>query len=502
MGIMLGGIQGLIIRDCYFRNQPDSGSHDEGGIDFEAGGNGCLIDHCTFENNAGAAIEVLGLKSPQTTNIEIRGSRFIRNNTAKKLGPSEIFIWGRVRDPSVCRSTGVVEGNGYVLLPGIEFFVNEAPELTSWTLQGNTQYATVAEIDRAMPLNRPPVVDAGADIRTDRPRVALAGSIRDDGKPSGKPLSIIWELLQRPEIAKKSLDPLPRRPDGPACRLHLEPLLLESHPGGSDCQECPSKLCSPQEFTTESMAMRLVLLGTTGYHPNEQRHTPCMLLPECGVMFDAGTAMFRAPRFLETPTLDIFLTHAHLDHIIGLTYLFSVVRQHPLERVRVFAEEEKLTAIREHLFSEHIFPVRPPMEFCALKTGQEIPLPNGGRVAHFPVEHVGSTVGYRIDWPDRSMAYVTDTTAALDADYVERIRGVDLLVHECYFPDGHEDWAAKTGHSCTTPVAQVAKAAGVRRLVMVHVDPVATDADPVGLDAARRVFPNTELGRDLDEIEF
>ena len=99
MGIMLGDPQGLIIRNCIFRNQPDSGSHDEGGIDFENSGNGCLIDHCTFENNAGAAIEVLGLKSPQTTNIEIRNSRFIQNNTAKKLGPAEIFIWGRVRDP-------------------------------------------------------------------------------------------------------------------------------------------------------------------------------------------------------------------------------------------------------------------------------------------------------------------------------------------------------------------------------------------------------------------
>ncbi|MHB8897737.1 MAG: LamG-like jellyroll fold domain-containing protein, partial [Thermoguttaceae bacterium] len=198
MGIMLGGTHGLVIRNCHFRNQPDSGSHDEGGIDFEAGGNGCLIDGCTFENNAGAAIEVLGLKSPQTTNIEIRRSRFIQNNTAKKLGPSEIFIWGGVRDPSVCRSTGLVEGNGYVLLPGIEFFVNQAPQLTSWTLRGNTPYKSAAEIDRAMPLNRPPVVSAGADIRTDRLQVALAGSVKDDGKPSGGPPSIAWEVLEGP----------------------------------------------------------------------------------------------------------------------------------------------------------------------------------------------------------------------------------------------------------------------------------------------------------------
>ena len=184
MGIMLGGTDGLIIRNCYFRNQPDSGSHDEGGIDFENGGNGCLIDRCTFENNAGAAIEVLGLKSPQTTNIEIRDSRFIQNNTAKKLGPSEIFIWGGVRDPSVCCSTGTVQGNGYVLLPGIEFFVNEAPELTSWTLRDNTQYATAAET-RPRDAAQPPAGRRGRGRYPHRPAESRRSParVRDDGKP-------------------------------------------------------------------------------------------------------------------------------------------------------------------------------------------------------------------------------------------------------------------------------------------------------------------------------
>jgi len=248
--------------------------------------------------------------------------------------------------------------------------------------------------------------------------------------------------------------------------------------------------------------MRLVLLGTTGYHPSEHRHTPCMLLPEVGVMFDAGTAMFRAARFLNANSLDIFLSHAHLDHIIGLTYLFSVVREYPLQQIRVFGEAEKLAAIEEHLFSEFIFPARPPMAFHELGANGSVEAHGGVRVSHFPLQHVGGTLGFRVDGPEGSMAYVTDTTAAVDADYVERIRGVDLLVHECYFPDGQEEWAAKTGHSCTTPVAQVARAAGVGQLVLVHVDPLATEVDPIGLEAARRVFPNTQLGADLMQIEF
>lgn len=252
--------------------------------------------------------------------------------------------------------------------------------------------------------------------------------------------------------------------------------------------------------------MKLILLGTTGYHPNDRRHTPCMLIPECGVMLDAGTAMYRAAGYLETPELDIFLTHAHLDHVIGLTYLFSVMRMHPLDRITVHGEAEKLAAIDRHMFAEELFPKRPPFESRPLQS--EVALPLGGRLTHFPLKHQGGSIGLRLDWPasgktaGRSMAYVTDTTAAMDADYVEKIRGVDLLVHECYYPDANADWANQTGHSCTTPVAQVARQADVGRLVLVHINPLATEDDPIGLETARAIFPKTELGEDLMEIEF
>ncbi|MBM3499455.1 MAG: hypothetical protein FJX74_12385, partial [Armatimonadetes bacterium] len=196
MGIMLGDPRGLIIRNCTWRNQPDSGSHDEGGIDFENSGDGCLIDHCTFRNNAGAAIEVLGLRAPQTRNVEIANSRFLANNTALKLGPAEIYVWGRSPDPDVCCSTGTVHDNGHVVLPGVEFFVNEAPKTTQWTLRDNTGYATPAELDAAMPFNGPPEVEAGPDVHSGRAKVRLAGSVRDDGRTDA--LEVRWEVLEGP----------------------------------------------------------------------------------------------------------------------------------------------------------------------------------------------------------------------------------------------------------------------------------------------------------------
>jgi ribonuclease Z len=247
--------------------------------------------------------------------------------------------------------------------------------------------------------------------------------------------------------------------------------------------------------------MKLLLLGTGGYHPSERRHTACLMLPQAGIVLDAGTGFFRVREHVETPTLDIFLTHAHLDHVVGLTYLLSATSQKPLKRITVHGEAAKLAAIREHLLNEQLFPAPLPCEWKPLP--QESLEISGARVRHFPLDHPGGSTGYRLNWPDgRSMAYVTDTTASPDAPYIRHISGVDLLIHECNFPDGQEEWAAKTGHSSLTPVAEVAAKANVGRLVLTHFDSLDDSDDPVDIATARRIFPATELGRDGLQLEF
>ncbi len=217
-------------------------------------------------------------------------------------------------------------------------------------------------------------------------------------------------------------------------------------------------------------------------------------------MLDAGTGMFRVAKRLQTAELDIYLSHVHLDHCIGLTFLLGITHVHPLDHVRVHGLAENLKAIDEHLFAPALFPKRPAIELLPLRPLE--PLPGGGRLTNFPLTHQGGSTGFRLDWPGHSMAYVTDTTALPTADYIEKIRGVDLLVHECYFSDEHSELAARTGHSHTTPVADVAKRADVGRLVLVHINPMAEEADPIGLDAARAIFPDTLIGEDLMELEF
>ncbi|MEX2185957.1 MAG: MBL fold metallo-hydrolase, partial [Pirellulales bacterium] len=210
--------------------------------------------------------------------------------------------------------------------------------------------------------------------------------------------------------------------------------------------------------------MKIVLLGTAGYHPNARRHTACVMLPELGLVLDAGTSMFRVRDHLATDELDIFISHTHLDHVVGLTFLLDVLYQRTMHRVTVHAEQHTISAIKNILLSAPLFPVKLPCEFRPLDTeamaqseaiaSRGLSIAGGGTLTWFPLQHPGGSTGFRLDWPERSLAYVTDTTADADADYVELIRGVDVLLHECNFRDGQETFARQTGHSSATSVAR------------------------------------------------
>ena len=225
------------------------------------------------------------------------------------------------------------------------------------------------------------------------------------------------------------------------------------------------------------------------------------MLPELGVVLDAGTGMFRVRDLIETDTLDIFLTHVHLDHCIGLTFLYDVFYEKQLSRVTVHVDGQKIAAIKEHLYSDSLFPVEPNFDFQPFGR-QPIELCDGSTLKTIPLEHPGGCLGFRLDWPDRNLAYITDTTAHVDADYVTAISGIDTLIHECYFPDGWEDKAELTGHSCLTPVAQVAAKANAKSLYLVHVNPLDESETPLNLESVSGTYKNVTVASDRMVIEI
>ena len=72
--------------------------------------------------------------------------------------------------------------------------------------------------------------------------------------------------------------------------------------------------------------MKLVLLGTGGYHPNQLRHTACVMLPEIGLIFDAGTSFFRVPEYLQTDqSADRALPRSPRSHLWADLFLANFI---------------------------------------------------------------------------------------------------------------------------------------------------------------------------------
>ncbi len=246
--------------------------------------------------------------------------------------------------------------------------------------------------------------------------------------------------------------------------------------------------------------MNITCLGSGGYQPTETRHTSCFLLASEGIVLDAGTGLFRLPQYLETDKLDILLSHAHLDHVVGLTYLLHVRDRCP--NIVIHGEASKLAAVQQHLFSELLFPILPSVTFRPLEeSSKSIVVGDQCQVSWFPLTHPGGSIGYRLDWPDRALGYVTDTTADPASPYIPHVHGVSLLVHECYFDDDQSELAQLTGHSCVSDVAQVALAAKAKQLALMHIDPQETQPDRL-LNKCREQFADTVLCRDRETMSF
>jgi ribonuclease BN (tRNA processing enzyme) len=224
----------------------------------------------------------------------------------------------------------------------------------------------------------------------------------------------------------------------------------------------------------------LVPLGTNGFIPSFGRQTMSFLLVESGaaLLLDAGSGV---SRLLEGPVaklldgierLDVLLTHYHLDHVIGLSYLPGVARD---RRLRIFAPAPPLTEGGPEALGALIAPPLFPITLDRWPMPVEV-VPYGGpelEVGPFRLRvraqrHPGGSAGVRVD--DR-LAYVTDTV--VDPETARFARGVGTLLHEVWLTaaEAEREDAGRTGHSAAPGVADLARRAEVGRLVPVHHHP-------------------------------
>lgn len=208
--------------------------------------------------------------------------------------------------------------------------------------------------------------------------------------------------------------------------------------------------------------MKIVFLGTNGFYPAYNRDTGCVFFPDRGLAFDAGTGIRNIGKYIKTPFLDIVLTHAHLDHVIGLTYLIGLmdVKQVP---VTVYATDKVIEAVDTHLFADALFPVK----YLHFKPLSEAPI-----VSFNLPHHPGGSHGFTILFEQLRVNFVTDTTA--DPSYLDCIEKSDLLIHECYYRKGSQH-----GHTSAEGLVQFLSMLQhkPKRLALYHLNPSMNEDD-------------------------
>jgi ribonuclease BN (tRNA processing enzyme) len=241
-----------------------------------------------------------------------------------------------------------------------------------------------------------------------------------------------------------------------------------------------------------------VMLGSGGWMSTSRRATSCLLFTsrDGALMLDAGTgvaALAQQSDLLgEAGALAIALTHFHLDHVAGLTYLPAIADR---VEITVWAPGQLLGDAESRLILE--FLIGAPYLSVGISDFADVRELAAGenRLGPFTVEarvqrfHPGGSVAFRVG---DALAYCTDT--APDPDSASFVRGVTALVHEAWTTE-----KATFEHSSAVSAAQTAADAGVNRLVLSHIHPLADDPAAL-LDAARPVFAATEVGYDGMEI--
>jgi ribonuclease Z len=293
--------------------------------------------------------------------------------------------------------------------------------------------------------------------------------------------------------------------------------------------------------------LSVTFLGTSASIPTIDRNVAGLAVQREGetLLFDCGEGNQRQMmRFgVGFAFREIFFTHYHADHMLGVTGLLRTLglqdRAAPVLLYGPKGAQRVLGAAITLGIERNKFPV----EILEVKAGDRLARDQYDLVV-FETDHRADTVGYAlveharlgrfnpararelgipegplwgelhkgrvISLPDgrtmgpadlvgsprrgRVLVYTGDTRPHLAV--IEASRGADLLVHEATFGGDEQDRAKETGHSTAAEAARVAAEAGARRLVLTHISSRYNRDTSELLAEAKAVFPETVIARD------
>lgn len=245
----------------------------------------------------------------------------------------------------------------------------------------------------------------------------------------------------------------------------------------------------------------LHLLGTGSPFPDPLRTTamlaftdgPHTIVVDCG-----GDVIYRlAAAGIDVDTIDaLFVTHEHPDHVGGfplfIEKLWLAGRKRPIPVYGIRPAIEQARRCLE-VFDTSGWKGMPEIVWheVAYEEGAPVLEDERWRITAAPGIHAVPVAGVRVESKatGKVVAYSCDTRPC---DAIARlVHKADILVHEAN--------GAGPVHTSPEEAAEVAQRAAAARLLLIHVAPTFSDAE---LEAARRIFPQTDLAEEMGRHDF
>jgi ribonuclease Z len=299
----------------------------------------------------------------------------------------------------------------------------------------------------------------------------------------------------------------------------------------------------------------ILFLGTSASAPSAKRglsaqivkHDEYRFLIDCGEgtqrqILQSGAGFKHLTRIL--------LTHGHLDHILGLAGLLSTfMRWEAIDQLEIFGGRGTLDRVRTLLYDVVLRGVKPPMPLNLREIKPGVFFEGDDfTVSAFPVTHRGPDClgflfeskarrpfldakatelgvpfgperrdlveGKSINLPDGRVVAPDDVLGPLQKgvkfvvvgdtgkteDLLEVCRDADALVIEATYLDAEADMAREFSHNTAKRAAELARDAGVKKLILTHISRRYREKDV--LAEAQAIFPNTSVARDFDSFQI
>lgn len=247
--------------------------------------------------------------------------------------------------------------------------------------------------------------------------------------------------------------------------------------------------------------MMLKILGCRGTIPVSGQHfskyggnTSCIYVPldnESCVILDCGTGItaLNSPEYSSIREFNIFFSHLHWDHIIGLPILRAMYN--PKSKINIFVEQKSSFDNPSDFLKELFKPPFFPVSYQNLKADIKLSFVTNHQIYNFgnltiqsiQGNHPDSSLIYKIKRNGYTAIYATDYEHSTESDLnlIAFSTDADYLIYDTtYLPDdydGNFDGTPKKGwgHSTYKDAIRIARNANIKNIILFHHNPDYTD---------------------------